>query len=260
MIFLPEAADFIAPAASVHSLSQPIATGQNSFLDGIRNCAKDEAMWVNVCVHESISSDDDAATKIPTGEILKRCYNTNVVFDDSGELQGVYRKIHLFDVDLAPAGPRIKESDTTKPGSILSSPIHGTPVGNLGLQTCYDVRFSRPADDLTRASHVDPAAGETESLSAHSLTYPSAFAPVTGAAHWELLLRARAVEGQCYVFAAAQSGEHFPGRRSYGHAMIVDPWGTVLAQCPQTSEASICVADVDLDRVAQVRREMPMGR
>ncbi|KAG8923390.1 Nitrilase [Tulasnella sp. 418] len=159
--------------------------------------------------------------------------------------------MNLFDVDLSPNGPTIKESDTTIRGTTLESPIPDTPVGNLGLQTCYDIRFSTGSQLLTSDARYPATA----------LTFPSAFAVHTGAAHWEVLLRARAIENQCYVFGSAQVGEHFPGRRSYGYAMIVDPWGTVVAQCPQTtSEPQICVADIDLEVVRKVRREMPMGR
>jgi len=101
-----------------------------------------------------------------------------------------------------------------------------TPVGSLGLQTCFDLRFPQQSQDLVKAGAV-------------SLSYPSAFTERTGAAHWEILLRARAIENQCYVFCSAQIGEHFPGRKTYGHAMIVDPWGTVVAQCPQVATPSV---------------------
>jgi len=155
--------------------------------------------------------------------------------------------MHLFDVDLSPTGPKILESATTIPGKDLVEPI-STPIGKLGLQTCYDIRFSEASRSLAQQG-------------AQLLTFPSAFAPHTGAAHWETLLKARAIENQCYVFGSAQIGEHFPGRKSYGRAMIVDPWGVIVAQCPEvaTEEGKLCFAEIDLDYVMKVRKEMPMG-
>ncbi|KAF8324036.1 carbon-nitrogen hydrolase [Clavulina sp. PMI_390] len=239
ILFLPEATDFIAPAAKVLELSQPIAPGQNEFVDGIIEAAREAGIFVNVGVHELPVSTDSKPD---------RCYNTNLLISNEGTILSSYRKVHLFDVDLAPDGPTIKESNTTIPGDELTAPVV-TPVGLLGLQTCFDVRFSDSARALVQKHNVT------------ALTYPSAFAERTGAAHWEVLLRARAIENQCYVFGSAQTGEHFPGRRSYGYAMIVDPWGTVIAQCAQVSppSATLCVAEIDHSFVAKIRREIPMG-
>ncbi|KAG8902624.1 hypothetical protein FRB99_004312 [Tulasnella sp. 403] len=215
MIFLPEASDFIAPKEEVASLSKPLVAEENEFLREVCAEAKRNGIWVNVCLHETPS----AASGDQAGDEGNRSYTTNLVISDNGEIRGIYRKMRLFDVDLAPAGPTMKESDTTKAGTQLVAPVPNTPVGNLGLQTCFDLRFSGPMRTLLS----DPQNPAT------SLTYPSAFSLHTGAAHWVTLLKARAIEGQCYVFASAQVGEHFPGRRSFGHAMIVDPWGTVVA-------------------------------
>lgn len=237
ILFLPEASDFIAPASEVTKLSQTISDdGPNEFLDGLRSAAREAGIFVNAGLHE-----------LPQTQSPSRCYNTNVLISNEGAVTGTYRKMHLFDVDLAPNGPTIRESNTTIPGSDLVPPVP-TPIGSLGLQTCFDVRFSEPSRLLTQAGAV-------------ALTFPSAFAERTGAAHWEVLLRARAIENQSYVFASAQIGEHFPGRRSYGYSMIVDPWGTVVAQCPQRDDpaGTLCFAEIDLDFVAKVRREMPMG-
>ncbi|KAF9515061.1 hypothetical protein BS47DRAFT_1294493 [Hydnum rufescens UP504] len=206
VLFLPEASDFIAPASSVPDLSRPIVDGErNDFVDIVKTAAREADIYVNVCVHETPSQAESSG----------RCYNTNLVVSNMGDIVALYRKMHLFDVDLGPSGPTIKESNTTIPGTTLVAPVV-TPIGLLGLQTCYDLRFTQESNRLAKHG-------------AQCLTYPSAFALHTGAAHWELLLRARAVENQCYVFGSAQIGEHFPGRQSYGHAMIVDPWGSVVA-------------------------------
>jgi len=247
IIFFPEVSDFIARPADVPRLSRPLGLprGHNEFVDGIQAAAKAAGIFVNIGIHELPQTQTSSVleTDIPPNA---RCYNTNIVVSDEGNLLSSYRKMHLFDVDLAPAGPTVKESATTIPGTSISDPVQ-TPVGNLGLQTCFDIRFPRHSQDLVKAGAV-------------SLTYPASFTEVTGAAHWEVLLRARAIENQCYVFGSAQIGEHYPVRRSYGHAMIVDPWGTVVAQCPQvaTSSGSLCFAEIDLDYVTKVRREIPM--
>ncbi|CAO3599080.1 unnamed protein product [Absidia cylindrospora] len=136
------------------------------------------------------------------------------------------------------------ESDTTQAGSKAVSPIQ-SPVGSLGLQICYDLRFAELS--LQQRRH-----------GAQVLTFPSAFTVKTGMAHWETLLRARAIETQCYVMAAAQVGQHNAKRTSYGHAMIVDPWGTVLARCPDTAIPSLAFANIDLDYLANIRLDMPV--
>ncbi|KAF8337037.1 putative NIT2-nitrilase [Cantharellus anzutake] len=235
MVFLPEAADFMSPASSVFELSQPLE--RHSFLNAIRESARSLGLFVNVGIHE----------RPPSSVSMEKGYNTNVVIAKDGSIISKYRKVHLFDVDLSPTGPKILESATTIPGTEIVAPV-STPIGKLGLQTCYDIRFAEPSNSLTRQG-------------AELLAYPSAFAPHTGAAHWETLLKARAIENQCYVLGSAQSGEHFPSRSSYGRAMIVDPWGTIVAQCPQiaTEKGKICFAEIDLGYLNKVRREMPMG-
>ncbi len=147
-----------------------------------------------------------------------RVHNTSVLIDPTGELAAIYRKIHLFDIDLsASGGPRFQESATVAPGSCPV--VADTPFGGVGLSVCYDLRFP----ELYRAL-VDSGA--------RWLMVPSAFTPETGRDHWEVLLRARAIENQCYVLAPAQFGEHNPKRSSYGRSMIIDPWGLILAQAP----------------------------
>lgn len=154
----------------------------------------------------------------------------------------MYRKSHLYDVDAGPSG-KFHESSTTAPGPRLGSVVHGTPIGSVGLTTCYDLRFPYVYSAL-RAAGAD------------IVLVPSAFMPSTGAAHWHVLLRARAIEAQVYVGAAAQVGVHNGIRSSYGHALIVDPWGTVLADAEQQS--GVVVADLDPRMIADVRTRIPV--
>jgi predicted amidohydrolase len=169
--------------------------------------------------------------------------NVSALFDPAGELRASYRKIHLFDATTPTAG--YLESEEVAPGSeIVTADVDtedGRPV-RLGLSICYDLRFPGLYGSLAlRGAQV--------------LCVPSAFTAHTGAAHWEVLLRARAIENGCFVIAPGQVGEHLPGRDCYGHSMVVDPWGIVLAEMEQGT--GICVADLDLDRLAQVRRQIP---
>ncbi|EST04572.1 Carbon-nitrogen hydrolase [Kalmanozyma brasiliensis GHG001] len=242
-IFLPEATDFIAPTANVAALTR--SDDNRRFVEGIRSAAREAGVWVSVGIHEAPSSSQDERDAKDNGGRL-RCYNTQLLIDHQGEILDRYRKLHLFDVDIK-GGLKILESDSTIPGSELLPP-RSTPVGSLGLLTCYDLRFPEPSLRLRRQG-------------AQLLTYPSAFTVRTGAAHWETLLRARAIETQSYVLAAAQVGAHDGTKRtSWGHAMIVDPWGSVVAQCPdiQPYKPTFCMADIDLEALENTRKEMPL--
>lgn len=171
-----------------------------------------------------------------------RCYNTSVLYSPSGEVLASYRKIHLFDVDVSEE-VRFKESRTIRPG--VSTVVARTELGPIGLSICYDLRFPGLYQKL-----VDDGA--------QILTVPSAFTLTTGKDHWYPLLRARAIETQCYVLAPAQFGRHDDGglRQSYGHSMIVDPWGQVLATAPEGP--GFALAAIDLERVAKVRQAIPV--
>uniref|UniRef100_A0A8D2ZTQ1 Nitrilase 1 n=1 Tax=Scophthalmus maximus TaxID=52904 RepID=A0A8D2ZTQ1_SCOMX len=155
------------------------------------------------------------------------------------------QKSHLFDVELPEKGVSLKESAFTIPGPALVSPVQ-TPIGKVGLGICYDLRF--PELSLALRHH-----------GAEILTYPSAFTVATGAAHWEVLLRARAIETQCFVLAAAQVGRHHEKRSSHGHALAVDPWGEVLGDCGGESPG-LALVEINLDRVGSTRRNMPVER
>ena len=165
-----------------------------------------------------------------------------VVLNPSGLVTAVYRKIHLFDVDLAavPGGRRFCESETVEPGT--ETVVAATPWGGLGLSVCYDLRFPELYRKL--------AAG-----GARLFAVPSAFTLETGKDHWHVLLRARAIENQVFVLAPAQFGSHGPTRRSYGHALVVDPWGTVVAECGD--HEGVAVARVDFAYQDKVRAALP---
>jgi predicted amidohydrolase len=173
------------------------------------------------------------------GGDAERSYNTSLVIDPSGAIRAVYRKVHLFDVDL-PGQVTVRESDGRMPGTEVVTA--STDVGTIGLAICYDLRFP----ELFRRLAV---AGAT------TITIPSAFTAFTGAAHWEPLLRARAIENQVYVIAPNQTGTSPHGFPDYGNSMIVDPWGTIVARAGD--EDAVITAEIDLDLVARVRREMP---
>jgi deaminated glutathione amidase len=164
--------------------------------------------------------------------------NTSVLIGEDGAVLAAYRKIHLFDVNI-PDGARYAESETVQPGT--QPVVAETPLGKVGLTVCYDLRFP----ELYR---------QLSSRGAEILTIPSAFTLYTGKDHWEVLVRARAIENLCYVLAPAQVGRHSANRTTYGNAMVVDPWGVVLARC---GDGEGLVAPVRRERLEQVRRELP---
>ena len=171
-----------------------------------------------------------------------RCFNTSVLFGPEGTRIAAYRKIHLFDVDVSP-DVSFQESATVKPGSEIV--VARTDLGAIGLSVCFDLRF---ADLYARLRN----------LGAELITIPAAFTATTGRDHWHVLIRARAIETQCYVLAAAQQGSHDDDglRESFGHSLIVDPWGEVLAEA--TDGPGVVLAQIDLDRVVRVRQAIPM--
>ena len=165
--------------------------------------------------------------------------NHAFLFDARGDVVADYEKIHMFDVDL-PDGSRYRESRMYRPGR--EAVLADTPWGPLGMTVCYDLRFPRLYRDLAQAG-------------AGLIGVPAAFTKVTGDAHWEVLLRARAIECGAFVFAACQTGSHPGGRRTCGHSMIVDPWGRVLADAGE--EVGVVLAECDMAEVARVRAVLP---
>ncbi len=168
-----------------------------------------------------------------------RPYNTSCLFDPQGELIARYRKMHLFDVEI-PGRVSVRESDTRAPGDAVVTAR--TALGTLGLSICYDLRFPELYRALVRAG-------------AQVLLVPSAFTFPTGAAHWEVLCRARAIESQCYLIAADQTGTSPHGFADWGDSLIVDPWGRVLARAGDGE--GVITAEIDLAYLARVRQELP---
>ncbi|KAJ5374923.1 hypothetical protein N7517_006929 [Penicillium concentricum] len=231
VLFLPEASDYIASSAEQsYSLAQ--SEERASFVSSLQRDAKEHNIHINVGIHEVASET--------------RLKNSLIWIDDKGTITQNYQKVHLFDVDIKD-GPVLKESASVQPGQQIPRPFE-TPIGRVGLSICFDLRFPEMSLALRRQN-------------AEIITYPSAFTVPTGKAHWEPLLRARAIETQSYVIAAAQAGPHNEKRRSYGHSVIINPWGEVVAKLgDEHQEPKIATADIDLDLVAKVRREMPLLR
>ena len=171
-----------------------------------------------------------------------RIFNTSVLLGKDGATLAVYRKIHLFDIDI-PGMEHLKESRSVRGGDTpVVAELPDAPPVTLGLSICYDLRFPELYRDLVRRG-------------ARILAVPSAFTDRTGKDHWEVLLRARAIENLAFVLAPAQTGVHGRGRASHGHAMVVDPWGAILAQVPDGE--GVAVAELDFERQDRLRRELP---
>lgn len=179
----------------------------------------------------------------PEGHPERKAHACSLLFDDRGERVARYDKLHLFDVDVADARGRYRESDDYAFGEQIV--VADTPLGRLGLTVCYDLRFPELYSRLREAG-------------AELISAPAAFTAVTGAAHWQVLTRARAIETQCYLLAAAQGGTHPGGRETFGHAAIIDPWGRVLAE--QASGEAVLLAARDAAEQAAIRQRMPVAR
>ena len=223
-VFAPEAFTFIGPGRVRAGMLEPLPEG-GPVLERCRAMATDNGVHFVFGFHETA----------PDG----RAFNTCVHLDPAGAIQAMYRKIHLFDIQLAD-GTELHESRRTAAGDALATTQ--LPFGLLGLTICYDLRFPYLYQALADQGAV-------------ALTVPSAFTATTGAAHWHTLLRARAIECQCYVVAPAQHGRHNDRRRSYGHSLIVDPWGEVVAEWADGDGFALAV--IDPARVAQVREQLP---
>ncbi len=224
VVVLPEKWNGVGGPETLHELAESLDGGES--VEAMARWARTHAVSL---VGGSITERREGRDKLS---------NTSLAFDPDGTIVAVYRKIHLFDVDVA--GVRYRESDAEEPGEeAVVCALEDWPVG---LSVCYDLRFP----ELYRILALEGA---------ELVTVPANFTARTGRDHWELLLRARAVENQLYVVAAGQVGEPIPGRPSYGRSMVVDPWGTVLAQAPD--EETIVVAELDRARVRDVRASLP---
>ncbi|KAK4222647.1 carbon-nitrogen hydrolase [Podospora fimiseda] len=231
-LFLPEATDYIGSSPE-ETVALVKLVPSSEFVTGLREEARREKLPIHVGVHEP-------------GLDSNKVKNTVLWINDQGEIAHRYQKIHLFDVDIK-NGPVLKESRSVERGSQIQPPFE-TPFGKVGSTICFDIRFPEISLALKR-------------MGADIITYPSAFTVPTGKAHWEILLRARAIETQSYVVAAAQVGRHNEKRVSYGHSMIVDPWGVVLADLGDNSqEPEIATAEIDHELLKKVRTEVPLNR
>ncbi|MGC2200401.1 MAG: carbon-nitrogen hydrolase family protein [Stellaceae bacterium] len=203
-------------------------------LAALRELARETGAWLLIG-----SLAVDIAHEPGAAEGEHRLANRSYLVDAAGSVVARYDKIHMFDVDLA-GGESYRESNAFRPGG--STVLAETPWGILGMTVCYDLRFPHLYRALAQAG-------------ADFLAIPSAFTVPTGKAHWHVLLRARAIENGCFVFAPAQWGEHAEGRRTYGHSLIVDPWGEVLADAGEG--VGIVSARVDTAAIAKARRMVP---
>jgi len=175
------------------------------------------------------------SVKLADDKTANRCY----LFSDQGEIVATYDKIHMFDVNLR-EGESHKESDAVKPG--CKAVVASTPIAKIGLSICYDLRFAHLYRDLAKAG-------------AEILTVPAAFTVPTGLAHWETLLRARAIETGSFILAPGQTGTHEGGRKTWGHSMIIGPWGEILAA--KDDHPGIITAEINLDEAAKMRAAIP---
>lgn len=214
------------------ALGRAEAEGSGLILPWLRQTARDLQLWI---VAGTIPLP-------PDGQPSAKAHACSLLIDAQGQRVARYDKLHLFDVDVADARGRYRESDDYAFGNRVV--VADTPVGRLGLTVCYDLRFPELYSLLREAG-------------AELISAPAAFTAVTGAAHWQVLLRARAIETQCYVLAAGQGGSHPGGRETFGHSAIIDPWGRLLAEEP-VGEA-VLLATPDAAEQAQIRQRMPVA-
>lgn len=200
---------------------------QDPFVQGVRKLAAELKVWILIGSALVAHGSDKAA-------------NRAVLIDSGGRIVSTYDKLHMFDVDL-PNGDRYRESSLYEPGA--EARLVETPWGRLGLTICYDMRFPQLYRALAKAG-------------AEIIAVPAAFTRPTGEAHWEVLLRARAIENGVFILAAAQGGQHEDGRGTWGHSLAIDPWGRILAQA-EDDEPGVVIADLDLDSVEATRQAIP---
>jgi predicted amidohydrolase len=200
---------------------------EDSVLAACREAARRHRIWLHI---------GSLAVLVEDGKVANRSF----IIDREGEIRGTYDKLHLFDVDL-PTGESWRESNTYSAGKGVVL-VNGTPVGRLGLTICYDLRFPALFARLSEAG-------------ADVIAVPAAFTVPTGRAHWHVLLRARAIEAGLFIVAAAQVGHHEDGRTTYGHSLVIDPWGEVLLDMGE--EPGVGFADIELKRISDVRARIP---
>jgi len=226
MLFTPEMSGLLDRDSS-RAMANLRREENDPVLAAVREAAKRHHIWLSIGSLAVLAED---------GKVANRSY----VIDREGQVRARYDKMHLFDVDL-PTGESWRESNVYSAGQGVVL-VNGTPVGKLGLTICYDLRFPMLFARIAEAS-------------ADVIAVPAAFTVPTGLAHWHVLLRARAIEAGLYVVAAAQLGHHEDGRNTFGHSLVVDPWGEVLLDMGE--ETGVGFADVDLKRISDVRSRIP---
>jgi predicted amidohydrolase len=226
MLFTPEMSGLL-DSNRTRATANLYPEADDPVLSAVCEAATEQGVWVHL---------GSLAVRGDDGKLANRAY----VIDPEGNIRARYDKLHLFDVDL-PTGESWRESASYTPGS--GAVVVDTPVGHIGLAICYDMRFP----DLFRA---------LSDAGATILAVPAAFTRPTGAAHWHILLRARAIEAAAFVVAAAQTGVHEDGRATYGHSLVIDPWGEVLLDMGE--EAGLGFAEIDPARTADVRARIPV--
>lgn len=202
LVMTPENALLFADSKAYHEQAEQ--EGKGPLQDAIRDMARRYGVWILIGSMPLISREDS-----------KQITASSLLFDDQGELKARYDKLHMFDVDIKDTHGHYRESDTYQHGEHLT--VVDTPVGKLGMTICYDLRFPGLFQAL-------------RDKGAEIISVPAAFTRVTGESHWEILLRARAIETQCYILAPAQVGRHGATRRTWGHTMAVDGWGNIIEQ------------------------------
>lgn len=226
ILFTPEMSGLL-DRDSARAAENLRAEGQDEVLARCREAARRHRIWIDV---------GSLAVLVDDGKVANREF----VIDREGEIRARYDKLHLFDVDL-PTGESWRESNVYSAGKGVVL-VNGTPVGKLGLTICYDLRFPGLFARLAEAD-------------ADVIAVPAAFTVPTGKAHWHILLRARAIEAGLFVVAAAQVGRHQDGRQTFGHSLVVDPWGEVLLDMGE--KPGVGFADIDLKRISDVRSRIP---
>ena len=228
LVMTPENALLFADTPVYYKNSE--TEGSGPLQDAIREMAIRYGVWILIGSKPLVSKDDP-----------NRLTASSLLFDDQGELKARYDKLHMFDVDVADSHGHYRESDTYDYGKHIT--VVDTPVGRLGMTICYDLRFP----GLFQALRAQGA---------ELISIPAAFTRVTGEAHWEILLRARAIENQCWVLAPAQVGRHGATRRTWGHTMAIDPWGTIVGLNADTVEG--IKVHVDTSGMQKLREQMPV--
>ncbi len=228
LVVLPENFGFMGEKDS-DQLAHREADGKGLLQSFLRDIAKEFGIWLVGGTIPLVAKDEN--------RVRAAC----LVYDDQGQRVAHYDKVHLFDVHLIETDEYYTESDTIEPGEDVV--VIDTPFGKLGIAVCYDLRFP----EIFRAML---------NKGVEILVLPAAFTAVTGRAHWDILLRARAIENVAYVIAAGQGGYHLNGRETYGHSMIIDPWGVVQDELEQGAGFASCL--IDLDYQQRVRRDFPV--